>query len=81
MQPGFYIPNRLVLKKLYLGSSKETKIEEDPSKQVLLIGVESEEEHCLFLTKLMEEFEVKQLVTMVAPDMPYFIKTEGSFIQ
>lgn len=30
--------------------------------------------------KLIQDFEVKNVVTMISPDLPYFIKTEQSFI-
>lgn len=30
--------------------------------------------------KLIQDFEIKNIVTMIPPDLPYFIKTEQSFI-
>lgn len=33
------------------------------------------------MKKLLEKAEVKVACTMIAPDLPYFIKTEGSFIE
>ncbi len=64
---------------MYLQTEKEA-LSEDPSKQLLLVGVNEEEEHCLFLAKLLEELEVKNVVTMIPPDLPFFIKTENSFL-
>jgi hypothetical protein len=44
-------------------------------RQILLIGVEQEEEHCFFISKLVDQMGIKNIVTMVSPDLPYFIKT------
>jgi CO dehydrogenase/acetyl-CoA synthase epsilon subunit len=66
-----YIPNSLVIKKLKFGD-----------RRVMLLGVEEEDEdHALYVKKLLEKAEVKVACTMIAPDLPYFIKTEGSFIE
>jgi hypothetical protein len=77
---ALYIPNGLVLKKLYHGSKSKAK-DLHPSRQILLAGVEKDEEHSLFLSRLVDEMGVKNIVTMVSPDLPYFIKTERSYLQ
>lgn len=48
-----YIPNGLIIKKLYHGSKQEIK-NLPTNKQILLIGVEKEEEHSLYIGKLIE---------------------------
>lgn len=79
--PGqFYIPKGFIIKKLYMCTEKEAKEAADPTKQLLMVGVDKDEDHCLFLNKLIQEFEIKNVVTMVPPDLPYFIKTEDSFL-
>ncbi len=63
-----------MLKKFYHGSKSKVK-ELAAERQILLIGVEQEEEHCFFISKLVDQMGIKNIVTMVSPDLPYFIKT------
>ena len=63
-----------MLKKFYHGPKSKVK-ELAAERQILLIGVEQEEEHCFFISKLVDQMGIKNVVTMVSPDLPYFIKT------
>lgn len=80
MKNSLYIPNGLILKKLYHGSKAQAK-ELHPSRQILLAGVEQDEEHSLYLARLVDEMAIKNVVTMISPDLPYFIKTERSYLE
>lgn len=42
---------------------------------------EENEDHCLYVKRLAEKFVTETAVTALAPDMPYFIKTEGTFLE
>jgi hypothetical protein len=50
---ALYIPNGLVLKKLHHGSREKVR-ELHPSRQILLAGVEKDEDHSLFLSRLVD---------------------------
>lgn len=50
---SLYIPNGLVLKKLYHGAKSKAN-ELHPSRQILLAGVEKDEQHSLFLSRLVD---------------------------
>ncbi len=56
-------------------------MDDGKERQVLLAGVEqNDEDHCAYLKTLIEKMHVKDVLTMMSPDMPYFIKTETSFL-
>ena len=45
-----------------------------------MFGVEEEnQEHCIYIDKLIQKMNVQVVLTALPPDLPYFIKTELSF--
>lgn len=47
-----------------------------------MLGVDEEnEDHCIYVKKIAEKMGSKVVHTALPPDMPYFIKTEHSFVQ
>lgn len=66
-----FIPNNLVLKKLRMGE-----------KRILFLGIDEEnEDHCIYVKRTAEKLKIKTAVTALPPDMPYFIKAEGTFME
>jgi hypothetical protein len=51
-------------------------MDDGKERHVLLAGVEqNDEDHCAYLKTLIEKMKVNNVITMVSPDMPFFIKT------
>ena len=47
-----------------------------------MMGVEEEnEDHCIYIKKLAEKMNIKVMMTSISPDLPYFIRTEKSYVE